>query len=272
MDKNMIISILSAHFFLFRQGMPNLESIQLICGIAIVLFLLLYFFLDFRKNFREKRKRTQSLQTFARKNNWAFEAKPKIEYLQRFHDFTDFDRDAKKIRNLLQKPFDQGLACVFDFSYIPDEGVEERFTAMAFYTPHLNLPDFMLRPYRLLHLVSAADFFEDHFKGGLAVKDVDLNYPTTAKAYWKDIKVAENMENKFDSDPWSSENYCLRGEDKLRIQQIFQPEVLRYFEGKLHFNVHGSGNYLIFYNGTIESSELSFSFQAALEIYGLFRR
>jgi hypothetical protein len=271
----MVISILSAHFFLFLKAMPDQEFILMTgCGTAFVLIVGLIFILDFMK----KRKRTQSLQTFAWKNNWTFEAKPKIENFYQFHNYSLFGSHKEKICNLLQKPAGQDLAFVFDYCYTPvdsdGEGVEQRLTVIAFRSPLLNIPFFRLYQYRPKFLFSVANFLKKRFKNALEQTDVDSKNPGLAEMFRFGIEQAENLEIKFDSHPQFSNRYWLRGKDKLGIRHIFQPQVLSYFESISDFAVEGGGNYLFIHipGKIIESGELRARFQTAWEIYSLFRR
>lgn len=283
----MIVGILLATLLLFWQESSEWGGTQTAGLIFVFLLLGSGLFLELRK----KQKRTRSLRTFARKNNWSFKAKSKAKYLQKFLSFKYFDSNSGKkrfidyisigqsggkIRNVLQKPFDQGLAFVFDYKRITGDSdyAEDPYTVIAFYSPHLDLPEFSISP-GANPLSSVTNFFRGHFQEKFAAtRDFQSETPGLANVVRKVMDLTENSEIKLDSNPRFAEKHWLMGKDKSRVQQIFTPEVLGYFERKLNFIVEGNGNCLFFYNREelIEDRELNARLQTALEVFNLFRR
>ncbi len=188
-------------------------SLMLIVFVVLVVALLAY------TSYQEK-KRRQALEQLASHLGMQFTANgiqlPSLaeagfELLQR--------GSARRFYNCLSKRLINGTEIsVFDYQYTTGSGDRRnthRLSVFAAYREDLHLPSFRLHP-------------ENTFFHGIA------------KAFgMKDIN--------FESHPYFSRSYLLRGEDEEQVRLRFHPGVLRFLEEHPNCAAEGCGSHLIFW-------------------------
>jgi len=118
--------------------------------------------------------------------------------ITRFHLFRR--GRARRVRNVMMGLVADLQAYLFDYKYTVGGGRNARtfrHTVAAFHVPQRALPGFELRPESLFHKIGSA----------LGFQDID-----------------------FPSHPAFSARYLLRGEDEAAIRDLFNDDVLRFFE------------------------------------------
>jgi hypothetical protein len=216
---------------------------SIIITFVLIILLTLYFVVS---SYRGRKKRLQSFQAFAAQNGWAFVPNMAIENFQGSDSYELFNPRkgySKRITALMKRPFEDGEAFIFDYSYtVNDRRNRNHYdcTVLAFQTPHLQLPYFALYPESFFSLLG--EYFGYH----------DIN---------------------FASHPNFSENFKLCGKDEEQLQKLFQPQVLTFFEKMQGVSVDGGGNYLFMYkkNNVIPLESLNPSIKDANNAYALFR-
>jgi hypothetical protein len=77
----------------------------------------------------------------------------------------------------------------------------------------------------------------------------------------------------FESRPDFSKAFLLRGSDEARIREVFDDEVLEFFEGTTGVCVEGGGEQLIYYRGSkkVEPANIRSFMDEGFKVYLLFR-
>lgn len=124
----------------------------------------------------------------------------------------------RKFRNMMTGRANDVEIAIFGYRYTTGSGKHQHVhqqTVISFQSDLLSLPDFELRPEGMFHKIGQA----------FGYKDID-----------------------FDSHPTFSKRYLLRGPNEQAIRDVFDVDVLDYFEGlKKGTCVEAGNNRLIFY-------------------------
>ena len=167
---------------------------------------------------RHEKKRTESWRQQARRLNLRFFEKGDdslLEQLQQFHLFSQ--GRSKKISNMLHGETEQGELAIFDYRYRTGGGKNSstyRQSVLYLSSPSLDLPHFELRPEGVLHKIVGAFGYQDF---------------------------------DFARHPKFSKTYVLRGENERAVRELFEDEVLEFFEGEAKVCIEGGGQQLLFY-------------------------
>jgi hypothetical protein len=163
-----------------------------------------------------------------------------ISPLSRFKLFSQ--GRGKKIKNMLHGTTEDVEVGIFDYQYTTDgeDSQTLKQTVVSFRSPHLDLPNFSLRPEHFLH----------KFVQVLGYQDID-----------------------FESNPGFSKAFLLRGSDETRIRAVFDDEVLELFERTTGVCVEGDGDRLIYYRSgkRVEPSNIRSFMDEGFKVYLLFR-
>lgn len=238
----MLISVFTLFLFwqLSELFHPNLVSLGIIL-LAIYFVWLIY--KVFRRS-KEKKKRIADLQTFATANGWTPLPSADGSNFPNWQSYSILDHGGEKIRPFLQREYDGGHVCLFDYTYRERRGKVVRYytqTIVAFQSPHLNLPFFMM----------AQETVGSRLGELFGYRDID-----------------------FDSHPRFSEKYHLAGNDEMQIRTVFIPPVLGYLETLPNLQLDGGGNSIFIYNHAtvIPIEQLNKYLEMGVEVYKLFRR
>ena len=123
----------------------------------------------------------------------------------------------RKITNVMTSPDGDVRAVVFDYSYTISSGNSRqtlRQTVCYAVSATLRLPTFSLRPERFYHSIATA----------LGYQDIDV-----------------------EGRPVFSEMFLLRGQDELRVREVFNDSVCEFFERRDGVCLAGSGHELLYW-------------------------
>ncbi len=159
-----------------------------------------------------------------------------------------------KFGNVLQGTSSLGRTWLFEYEYETGSGDTASSyiqTVAAFQLSDCTLPDFSLKPAKVLRYLIPIDLLQ------------------------KANRALMNNEIIFRTYPAFSRSYQMNGPDEEAIQSIFQPAVLEYWEGlpaKESWASDGSSKWLIVYrdNKQVPPSELKAFLRKAQEIASLF--
>lgn len=193
---------------------------------------------------RQDQKRTADLQGVAGQLALPFYPQGDPTLVTALAQFQLFSQGhARKTNNMLHGQTDDVELGIFDYKYTVGGGKSSstcRQSVVAFRSPLLRLPDFVLRPESVFHRIGKV----------FGYQDID-----------------------FESHPGFSQAFILRGSDELRIREFFSAEVLSFFEGIPGISVEGGGDRLIFYRSRVrvEPVKIRSFMDEGFKIYVLFR-
>jgi hypothetical protein len=164
-----------------------------------------------------------------------------LTLLSRFRLFSQGKR--KEVLNLMRGVANSLEVRIFDYQYVAagrDGADAPRQTVIAFRAPELNLPSFALRPKSVFHKIGTIFGYQD-----IAV----ANRPIFAKTY------------------------LLQGPSEPAIRELFDDQVLSFFEDQPGLSAEGGGFELIFYRaGALVPPEKIRSFlEEGFKVLDLFR-
>lgn len=164
------------------------------------------------------RKRVESLQSLAKKLQLKFSPVGDEELHRSFENFELFNKGRfRKLKNLIEGKTDDVAIAVFDYTYMTGGGKSKRFhtqTVTSIRSANLQVGDFRMRPEGLLERASSMMGFQD----------ID-----------------------FDSHPEFSKMYVLQGKSEQAVRELFQPDILEYFESKPRLTFEGREDTLIMF-------------------------
>lgn len=150
---------------------------------------------------RKEKERTAAIQATAARLGWSYRGSvpfKTIPDLDRFELFTQGRR--RTLANLMTSPAGEPRAALLDYSYTTGGGnSQSRHHQTVFYAidDTLQLPTFSLRPQRYFH--------------------------TIAKMFgYQDIDIVRR--------PLFSDMFILRGDDEVRVSEVFSDAVMEFFE------------------------------------------
>ncbi|MBM82369.1 MAG: hypothetical protein CMJ78_17525, partial [Planctomycetaceae bacterium] len=165
-----------------------------------------------------------------------------MSQLAGFHLFSQGRR--RRMRNLMLGEANGLEVAIFDYRYETTgsgkHSKTHKLSVICFTAQELDLPKFALRPEGLFHKIGSA----------LGFQDID-----------------------FDSHPKFSSAYLLQGANESAIRELFNDEVLEFFDSSRKLCVEGHGDHLCFYRrGRRIAPEHVKDFMAeGFVIYKLFR-
>jgi len=162
-----------------------------------------------------KTGRTKKMQVFADEAKLSFLNKRDNSYLSKLPNFSLFSKGRKKtVRNILSGQRDSFKISIFHYSYRENSGGESEqsciYTVISFESEKFSIPDFSLRPKRL-------------------------------------IEFGKSKVIKIDSSPVFSKRYLLQGDETEAIINLFNPNILRIFEEEKGWYMESVDSKLLFY-------------------------
>ena len=197
----------------------------------------------FWNHLREK-KRTESLAEVARQLGLEFRERGCAALLSQLAGFQLFSQGrSRKMRNRILANTDDVELTIFDYEYTTGTRKNSRTwrqTVVCFEGSESVFPQFSLRPERLLDKVGSA----------LGFQDID-----------------------FDTHPKFSKNYLLRGSPEERIREVFNEDVLSFFETKSDVSVEAQGQLLVLFrrNGRVKPHEIRSLMEEGFTAFRLLR-
>ena len=164
-----------------------------------------------------KTGRTKKMQVFADEAKISFLNKRDNSYLSKLSNFSLFSKGRKKTaRNILSGQRDGFKISIFHYSYRENSGGESEqsciYTVISFESEKFSIPDFSLRPKRL-------------------------------------IEFGKSKVIKIDSSPVFNKRYLLQGDEAEAIINLFNPDILRIFEEEKGWYMESVDSKLLFYKG-----------------------
>jgi hypothetical protein len=221
-------------------------------GLIVIGFLVALFIVLALLAKKRAKTRTTRISEIARQMGWTFRESAPLSLIptpERFSVFSQKHTTGKGLRNVMSAKIHDADALGFEYAYsiqtLGSGGTPQTTTTTQtvayFSSPHLNLPEFLLRPKGATHKLAAA----------LGSKDI-----------------------AFDSHPTFSEKFLLRGPDEQSVRSVFRPEVLAFFEDNLNLSVEGSGNELLVYrlNKAVKPEELNEFLNQAKTLLNIFQQ
>ncbi|MDE0866564.1 MAG: hypothetical protein OSA98_22510 [Rubripirellula sp.] len=193
----------------------------IICTAAIILVVVMFEKFCFRP--WRKKERTKQLGLVTQNFGLPFVPTSDNTTLSRLGNFHLFQVGAESIEctNVLEADADEVKMVFFDYSYtIVSSGsgntsrTTYRQSILHFCSPSLRLPKFFVRPEGLLHKIGSA----------FSYQDID-----------------------FQTHPTFSRKYLLRGEDEAQIRELFNDNVLTFFETQTKISVEANSDQFVMY-------------------------
>ena len=209
-----------------------------------ILFIIVLGLLAFYFVWWPQLKRNKNLKKIANDLNIPFYPKGDdslYDHLEYFHLFSTGSK--LKIANMLHQEDKETELAFFDFtfgilggSHIPV--IEREQSVVYFCSPRLDLPQFVLQPEKKLHQ------FGD-------LQDIDFSSHT-----------------KF------SDDYLLQGNPEESVRNLFNDQLLNYFESKPGLCVEGGANQMLFYrlNERISPNKLSEFLEEGMQVLSKFTK
>ncbi len=149
----------------------------------------------------------------------------------------------RKSSNMLHGRTNDLDIAIFEYRYTTGSGKHQHThtqTVFALQSPHLQLPDFEIRPEHFFHKIGQA----------FGYKDID-----------------------FDTHPTFSRQFLLRGPDEAAIRATFSPEVLDELETRPGLSIEASRDRLIVYRGgkRIKPAEIRPFMELGFAVYSAFK-
>src|ERR1041384_3702069 len=164
--------------------------------VFIIVFALVFFYQR-----KKERERTQYMQAVASQLRWNFAETAPMNMIAGLQNFALFNQgQSRQIRNFMYGEANGVKAAVFDYTYVIGSGKNRQthFQTVTYLEPaNLRVPYFSLRP----------EGFFTKFLTALGYQDID-----------------------FGQRPVFSQKYLLRGQDEQGIRQVFNDQLLAFFE------------------------------------------
>ena len=164
-----------------------------------------------------EKKRRDALEALAQELSFTFQPGADTALLSKLSVFELFNRgDSRKMSNLLRGKTNDLEINIFDYQFMTGSGTSRTtwtFSVFVARRSNLKLPQFSLSPENIFHKI-----------GGLfGFQDID-----------------------FASHPRFSSRYLLRGPDEEAIRNLFQPQVLDWFESHLGLSIEAKDDTIVF--------------------------
>jgi hypothetical protein len=189
-----------------------------------------------------QRHRRQGFERAAREMGFTFSPMGDGGIVSRFGRFQLFSQGQGRIvRNLMEGSARGCEVKIFDYEHSRgDDTPDPHQTVICFNAPGLLLPTFSLRPKKTLHKIATLFGYQ---------------------------------EITFAGYPFFQQNYLLRGPDEAAIRDVFDEEVVAFFDGYVGVSAEGSGPLLIFYRAgeRVEPVRLRAFMEDGFNVLALFR-
>ncbi len=221
-------------------------AISALAGVGLIFFgFIVMFVMIFIIAGRLSDRRREGLKALAEELGFTFKPDWDSSFVEQLDHFYLFSRGRSPVfGNLMQSRLDDIEVLIFDYFYTVDlvgqsQVVEQ--TVMLFLSESLQLPSFILWPQNALHRIGKS----------FGYQDIDL--PTH---------------------PEFSNSFLLQSEDEEKIREVFDDNVISFYEKHKNTSTEGAEGQLSFYrNGKPVSLSMMRSFiQDGLELVELFRQ
>jgi hypothetical protein len=169
-------------------------------------------------SYRQEKQRTADLQRVAEELGFEFLPKDDGSFLSNRGSFPLFSQGhSKRLFNLMRGKTKNLTAAIFDYRYTVGSGKNSHTwqqTVAAFQVDSPPLPTFSLRPESVWHKIGALLGYQD------------INFPHA---------------------PVFSKSYLLRGSDETAIRNLFNDQVLLFFEANQGLSVEADQDWLLVY-------------------------
>lgn len=199
--------------------------------------------------FKSGKKRAQYFQSCAAETGLTYIGAASVSSIQGAEYFRLFNLGngyGRQIENAFKGVMNGVQVSVFDYTYFNTfgfgtSGKMPKQTVVMLESPRMNLPLFSLRPKNKGFFNKMGDALNEH-----------INFP---------------------SDSIFTRKYLLYGHDEPRIKQIFDAQVLSYFDATEGINVEGGGSRLLFYRDSMIAApnQLRWMLSEGLRIASLFK-
>lgn len=163
-------------------------------------------------------ERTAALRALAEQTGWGFREKVPYKTIPSIDRFELFRQgSSRKITNVMTSPDGDVRAVLFDYSYTISSGNSQQTLRQTVYyavSATLSLPTFSLRPERFYHSIATA----------LGYQDIDI-----------------------EGRPVFSDMFLLRGQEELRVREVFDEAVCEFLERRDGVCLAGSGHELLYW-------------------------
>jgi carbonic anhydrase len=190
-------------------------------------------------------QRIEQIRIAAERMGFSYRAEGDPGLQERLGPFHLFSKGhSRKIENVLRREIHDIEVTLFEYRYRTNSGKHtqtHRQTVLLFETGRLQLPLFSLRPQGILHRLAGMFGYQD------------IN---------------------FESHPFFSEGYLLRGPEQAQIRSLFSEEALCYFTRHEGLCVEGDGRRLVFYQPrqVVEPGWLEGFLEQGLDVLDLFMK
>ena len=190
-----------------------------------------------------EKKRRQALEILAGQLGFNFSRKDNQNLIGQLSLFDLFSKGhSRRINNIMEGEIEDNYIIIFDYRYTIGGGKNSHTynqSVILFLSDRLNLPKFALRPENIFHKIGKV----------FGYKDIN-----------------------FDHRPEFSKKYLLRAEAEQLVREMFNEDVIRYFESNLNLCLEGGGNQLIFYRSSkrVKPERISTFLDEGFKVYQLF--
>lgn len=188
-------------------------------------------------------QRTEAVKQLANNLGFQYQSKPKSYLSPQIWQFRLFSRGrGRTFHDLIQGYRGGAKISIGDYSYTQGEGKQRSTysqTVVVVESDDLNLPNFNLAPEDIFDKVG--NIFGFH----------DIN---------------------FETHPDFSRHYDLTGSDESSIRQLFDDEVLRFYQARSDVNTEGEGSIFIYHHNhkTLSPEEWELCIDEAFTLYQYF--
>jgi hypothetical protein len=192
--------------------------------------------------FSEK-KRTELMMQAARQRGFSFKPKPELAVLEKYKEFKLFNKGhSKKIRNMMEGSKNGKSFIIFDYRYTIGGGKSSHTynQTVAVVKLYSVIPLFYLGPQYFFHRIGEM----------FGSKDID-----------------------FEKYPVFSKMYLLKGGSEHAIRQLFNDEVISYFEKQPKgVNIESDGKRIAYYrlSKRVKPEQLDSFLEEASKVVGFF--
>jgi len=190
------------------------------------------------------KKRTEALQAIAPSLGLSFSEKADTSFQPSLNHFHLFSRGhSKKVKNVMNGSVKEIDITIFDYRYTTGSGKNSRTrsqTVILFRSDLLQLPPFALRPENLFHKIGKTFGYQD------------INW---------------------DSHPTFSEKYLLRSTDEQACRDLFNDDILEYYDQHQGLSTEGGGDSFLFYRASKKVSPVDIQsfLEDGIHVYSLFQ-
>ena len=206
-----------------------------------ILFIIILVLLAFYFFWYPQLRRSENLRKIANNLNIPFYPKGDdslYNHLEYFYLFSDNSKS--QITNMLHQEDKETELAFFDFTFEGGVSCDTEYKQSVVYlcSPKLDLPQVVLRPEKIYHQ-------------SLDLQDID-----------------------FSSHPKFSNDYLLQGNPEESVRNLFDNQLLGFFESKHGLCVEGGANQMLFYrlNELISPNKLSQFLEEAMQVLSKFTK